>query len=120
MMIYFRFTDGASWHTRNVASATWVIYYPFGQLMVSRGVCIDRASNNIVEYTVVLNFLPEAISLDIDSLVVYLDSQLVVSHLNNIYRVRDPYLYRQFLRVDCCNDNLFISHMFTFHDQKIP
>ena len=55
--------------------------------MVSRGVCIDPAPNNIVEYTVVLNFLHEVISFDIDSLVVYLDSQLVVSHLNNIYRV---------------------------------
>jgi len=98
--IYLGFADGASRHTRNLASTpAWVIYYPFGQLMVSRGVCIDPALNNIAEYIVILNFLLEAISLDIDSLVVCLDSQLVVSHLNNIYRVRDPYLYRQFLRV---------------------
>lgn len=67
--------------------------------MVSRGVCISPASNNIVEYTIVINSLSEVISLDIDSLVLYLDSQLVVSQLNNIYWVRDPYLYRQFLRV---------------------
>ena len=77
----------------------WVIYYPSGQLMVSRGVCIGPASNNIAEYTVVLNLLFEAISYGIDSLVVYLDSQLVVSQLNNTYRDHDPYLYRQFLRV---------------------
>lgn len=67
--------------------------------MVSRGVCISPASNNIAEYTAIINLLSEAISLDIDSLVVYLDSQLVVSQLNSIYLVRDPYLYRQFLRV---------------------
>lgn len=67
--------------------------------MVSRGVCIGLASNNIAKYTVVINLLSEAIYYGIDSLVVYLDSQLVVSQLNNIYWVQDPYLYCQFLRV---------------------
>jgi len=67
--------------------------------MVSRGVCIGPTSNNIVEYTVVLNLLSEAISYGIDSLVVYLDSQLLVSQLNNTYRVCNPDLYRQFFRV---------------------
>ena len=67
--------------------------------MVSREVCIGPASNNIAEYTAIINLLFSAISYGIDSLVLYLDSQLVVSQLNNIYRVRDPYLYRQFLRV---------------------
>ena len=91
-LIYFRFTDGASQYTQNLSSVSWVIYYPSGQLMVSRGVCIGPASNNIAKYNTVINLLSEAISYGIDSLVVYLDSQLVVSQLNNIYWVRDPYL----------------------------
>lgn len=95
-LVYFRFVNGANRHTQNLASATWVIYYPSGQLMVSRGVCIGSALNNIAEYIVVINLLFEAISYGIDLLVVYLDSQLVVSQLNNIYRVQDPYLYHQF------------------------
>ena len=77
--VYFGFADGASRHTRNLASAAWVLYYPTGQLMASRGVCIGPTSNNMVEYTVVINLLSEAISHGIDSLVVYLDSQLIVS-----------------------------------------
>src|SRR3984885_4441651 len=80
-LVYFGFIDGASRHTQNLASTTWVLYYPTGQLMVSRGVCIGPASNNMVEYTVVINFLSEAISHEIDSLVYYLDSQLIVSQL---------------------------------------
>jgi len=96
-LIYFGFVDGASLHTQNIASTAWVIYYPSGQLMVSSGVRIGPASNNIVEYTVVINLVSEAISYGIDSLVVCLDSQLVVSQLNNICWVRDPYLYRSFL-----------------------
>jgi len=59
----------------------------------------QSTSNNITKYIAVIKFLSEAISLDIDSLVVYLDSQLVVSQGNNNYRVRDPYLYYQFMRV---------------------
>jgi len=77
----------------------WVIYYPSGQLLVSIGICIGPASHNVVEYTVFINLLSEEISLGIDSLLVYLDSQLVVSQLHNINRVRYPYLYRQFLSV---------------------
>ena len=38
-------------------------------------------------------------SLGIDSLVVFLDLQLVVSQLNNTYHVRDPFLHRLFLQV---------------------
>ena len=92
VMSHFGFADGASRHTQNLASTAWVLHYPSGQLLVSRGVCIGPASNNIEEYTGVVYLLSEAISLGVDSLVVFLDSQLVVSQLNNTYRVRDPFL----------------------------
>jgi len=50
-LVYLGFANGASRHTQNVASAAWVIYYPTGQLLVSRGNCIDPASNNVAKYT---------------------------------------------------------------------
>lgn len=53
----------------------------------------------MLEYSVVINLLFEAIFYGIKSLVVYLDSQLVVPKLNNIYRVRDPPLHHQFMTV---------------------
>src|ERR1700733_1104883 len=81
-LVYFGFADGASRHTRNLVSAAWVLYYPTNQLMVSRGICIGPASNNMAEYTVVINLLSVEISYGIDLLVVYLDSQLIVSQLN--------------------------------------
>ena len=73
-MSHFGFADGASRHTRNLASTAWVLHYPSSQLLVSRGVCIGPASNNVAEYTVVVYLLPEAISLGVDSLIVFLDS----------------------------------------------
>jgi len=98
-LVYLGFIDGANRHTQNLASAAWVIYYPSGQLLVSGGICIGPTSKNMVEYISFLNLPSEAISYGIESLVIYLDSQLVVSQLNSIYLVRDPLLHRQFLRV---------------------
>ena len=98
-MSHFGFADGASRHTRNLASAAWVLHYPSGRLLVSRGVCIGPASNNIAEYTAVIHLLLEAISLGVDSLVLYLNSLLVASYLNKTYRVRDASFHRFFFRV---------------------
>ena len=49
---YIGFTDGASCHTQNSSSATWVIYTPMGQVLSSGGVCLQPSSNNVVEYIV--------------------------------------------------------------------
>lgn len=71
--MYLGFVDGASRHTRNLTSIAWVIYYPSGDL-VSKGIYIDLASNNMVEYNFVIILLYEAIYFGIELLVVYLDS----------------------------------------------
>ena len=65
-MSHFGFTDGASRHTWNLATTAWVLHYPSGQLLVSRGVYIGPASNNVEEYTAVVYLLSEAISLGVD------------------------------------------------------
>ena len=83
------FADGASCHTQHSASAAWVIYTPTGQVLSSRGICLRPSSNNVAEYSVIIELLQDAILL---SLQVHLDSQLVVSQLNGLYRIRDPTL----------------------------
>ena len=96
---YIGFTDGASHHTQHSASASWVIYTPTGQVLSLGGVFLRPSSNNVTEYSVVIELLRDAISHGIHSLEVRLDSQLVVSQLNGLYHVRDPSLLRRFLRV---------------------
>ena len=83
-MSHFGFADGASRHTRNLASAAWVLHYPSSQLLVSRGVCIGPASNNIAEYTAVIYLLSDAISLGVDSLVVFLDKIWIHKSYKNL------------------------------------
>ena len=95
---YIGFADGAIRHTQHLASASWVIYTPRGQVLSSGGVCLRPYSNNVVEYSVVIELLQDAILHGVLSLEVRLDSELVVSQLNGLYHVRDPTLLR-FLRV---------------------
>ena len=66
--------DGASRHTQHSASATWVIYTPMGQVLSSGGVCLWPSSNNVAEYSVVIEVPHDAISHAILSLKVRLDS----------------------------------------------
>ena len=96
---YIGFVDGVSCHTQHSASAAWVIYTPTGQVLSSGGVCLRPSSNNVAEYSVIIELLQDAILHGVVSLEVCLDSELVVSQLNGLYHVRDPTLLRRFLRV---------------------
>ena len=96
-IIYIGFADGASHHTLNLVFATWVIYDPFGQLLSSSSTCLGPSTNNIAEYSAIVEVLLDAISHRIQRLVVHLDSQLAVLQLNGKYWVRDPSILRNYL-----------------------
>jgi len=93
------FTDGASRRTQNLASVAWAIYAPTNELISLRGVCLVCVTNNIEKYSVVIEFLIYAISLNIRHLVIQLDSQLVVLQLSNVYAIRSPTLLWVYLRI---------------------
>jgi ribonuclease HI len=76
-----------------------VIYAPTNELISLRGVCLGRETNNIAEYSVVIELLVDTISLGIRHLVVRLDSQLVVLQLSNFYSIRSPILLRVYLQI---------------------
>jgi ribonuclease HI len=97
--VFIGYVDGASRHTRRLASAAWVIFTRQGQLLSSGGICLGDTTNNVVEYSAIIELFRDTLSLGISRLRVYLDAQLVVSQLNRIYRVHDPTLHQRFLRV---------------------
>jgi ribonuclease HI len=86
-LLYIGFTDGASRSTQNLASTPWAIYAPTNELVSLRGVCLDRATKNIAEYSAIIELLVDAISLRIRHLVVRIDLQLVVLQLSNVYTI---------------------------------
>jgi ribonuclease HI len=92
--VFVGYVDSASRHMRRLASTTWVIFTPQGQLLSSGGICLGDTTNNVAEYSEVIEFLRDTLSLGISHLWVYLDAQLVVSQLNKAYQVHDPTLHR--------------------------
>jgi len=84
---YLGFADGTCHSIRNFSSTTWALFAPDGELIDLQGICLSRTTNNIVEYSVVIELFSEAVSLGIRDLVVKLDSQLIVLQLNNHYSV---------------------------------
>ena len=93
------YADGASRSTQNLSSAAWAIFAPSGELVSFQGICIGQSTNNIAEYSALIELLSDAISLGIRRIIIRLDSQLVVLQLTNIYTVRNPTILRMFLRV---------------------
>ena len=71
---YIGFVDGANHHNCNLASTSWVIYSPSGQLVAAGGACLGPASNNVAEYRAVIELLWDALSRGITQLEVRLDS----------------------------------------------
>ena len=98
-LVYTGFPDGASCHTLNLASATWVICEPAGQLLSFGSTCLGLLTNNITEYSAIIELLLDAILHWVQRLVVHLDSQLVVLQLNGQYRVRDTFILQKYLQV---------------------
>ena len=99
LQTYIGFADGAYRSTWNISSAAWVIYSPYDKLVSMHGVSLGQTTNNIVEYSAMIELLSESISFRIWSLIVNLDSELVVLQLNRFYAIRNPVLLRLFLRV---------------------
>jgi ribonuclease HI len=113
-MVFVGYVDGASRHTHNLASTAWVIYSPTGELIASGGACLNPSTNNVVEYSIVIELLRDAIVHCIRSLEVRLDAQLVVCQLNGNYRIHNPMLLRCFLRVhflEHCFDHITYVHI---------
>ena len=96
---FIGYADGTCRSTRNISSAAWVIYSPSDELVSMHGVSLGQTTNNIAEYSAVVELLSESISFGIRSLIVRLDSKLIVLHLNRAYAIRNPVLLRLCFRV---------------------
>jgi len=68
------YANGASHSMQNLSSAAWAIFTPSSELVSFRGICIGRSTNNIAEYSALIELLSNAISLGIHRIIIRLDS----------------------------------------------
>ena len=62
LLVYTGFADGASPHTLNLASTAWVIYEPSSQLLSYGSTSLGPSTNNIAEYSAIIELLLDVIS----------------------------------------------------------
>jgi ribonuclease HI len=108
------YADDASRWTQNLALVAWALYTPSHEMLHSSSLCLGSVTNNQTEYTTVIGLLADAQHHRICHLSVFLDSQLVVLQLNNVYRVRDPFLFHKYLQVRLLSrhfDSITFTHI---------
>ena len=93
------YADDANRRSRNASFAAWVIFSPSNESLDSGGIFLGHATSNIAKYEVVITLISNASTLGILSLVVQLDSNLIISHLTSHYSICNPMLYQKYLRV---------------------
>lgn len=111
---YIGFADGASRSTRKLSSTTLFVYSPSDELVSIHGICLGQTTNNIAEYGTFIELFADAVTFGIRNLIVRLDLQLVVLHLNSVYSVRSPTMLRVFLRIRLLErqlDNIEYQHI---------
>lgn len=110
------FPDGASHSTQNLSFVAWDIYSPNDELVSIHGICLGRTTNNNTEYNVVIEVLFDANSFGIHWLIIKLDSQLIVLHLNDVYLVRSSTMLRMFCGFASWRKNFITLNINTFQD----
>ncbi len=98
---YVLYCDGASRGNPGPAAIGAVLYGPSGDepaLEISEA--LGKSTNNVAEYKALIAGLEGAHDLDVQNLLVRLDSQLLVRQISGEYRVRSAGLKPLFRRVE--------------------
>ncbi len=91
-MKFIIYTDGASRNNPGLASYGYAIFSETGEDIFREGKYIGIATNNVAEYTAVLESLKKAIELGGSEVSYFADSKLVVEQLSGRYKIKSPHL----------------------------
>lgn len=96
------YTDGASRGNPGKASYGYLIRGSEGEILKKSGEYIGITTNNVAEYTAVLESLKAAIALkgeDSASIDFYMDSKLVVEQLSGRYKIKNTNLLKIIIQI---------------------
>ena len=84
------YADGGSRGNPGPAASGAVLYDEQGEVVAEIGTFLGVATNNVAEWTGLLEGLKAALARGVDEIAVRLDSELVVKQLSGAYRVKHP------------------------------
>ena len=97
-MTLYAYTDGASRGNPGESGIGAIVKTEAGTTIFSFHRHIGRATNNIAEYSALIELLERMREVPCTHLVVHSDSELMVRQLNGSYKVKDPELRRRYDR----------------------
>ena len=92
------FTDGGARGNPGPAAAAFVLEREDGTVLDARGDAIGVQTNNVAEYTALVNGLKRAAELGVTEIEVVSDSELMVKQMRGEYRVKNEALQNLSLR----------------------
>jgi ribonuclease HI len=84
------FADGGSRGNPGPAASGAVLYADDGEVLEEIGTFLGVTTNNVAEWTALLEGLKAALARGVDDIDVRMDSELVVKQLSGAYRVKHP------------------------------
>ncbi len=93
------YSDGGARGNPGPAGIGYVIYDENKKVFYKEGSFIGKKTNNEAEYLAIILAMSKALELGGTILQCYLDSELVVKQLKGEYKVRDPKLAKNYLKV---------------------
>ena len=84
------YADGGSRGNPGPAASGAVLYDESGEVIEEIGTFLGVATNNVAEWTALLEGLKAAVARGVSELAVRMDSELVVKQLSGVYRVKHP------------------------------
>jgi ribonuclease HI len=86
------FTDGGARGNPGPAAAAFVLQEDDGTVLDARGEAIGVQTNNVAEYTALLNGLRRAAELGVTEIEVVSDSELMVKQMRGEYKIKNAAL----------------------------
>jgi ribonuclease HI len=84
--------DGAAKGNPGPAAIGLIAFTPDGNELFQLSQYIGEATNNVAEYTALIEGLKLSIKHDIETIRIASDSELMVRQLNGLYKVKKPHL----------------------------
>lgn len=85
-------TDGGARGNPGPAGAGLVIKDDQGNILLEHGQYLGETTNNVAEYTALLEALKFAKSLQGTDLEIFMDSELIVKQMSGEYKIKQPHL----------------------------
>ena len=85
-------TDGGARGNPGPAGIGLVIKNETGELVYSYGGYIGETTNNVAEYSALIKALEESVNLGGTSLLIQMDSELIVKQMQGVYKIKQPTL----------------------------